>query len=202
MRFSSLAAGNRCEHQALLLQVLADDSLALESFSCAHADQCPSRIWLWSYAEPHLWAALSSAVFSPAHSAWLHFPWLTAPFQFLQSRGFWMDSSFLYSSTCLFSIAQTWLSFTISSLLSWKPWSHILFPFVFLFCFGLVLVIFFYLIFIVLLFICAYIAWVISPPCPHPLPYHPLCSLLLPPNPSIPSRNYFALISNFVVERV
>jgi hypothetical protein len=27
--------------------------------------------------------------------------------------------------------------------------------------------------FIVLLFICAYKAWVISPPCPHPLPYHP-----------------------------
>jgi hypothetical protein len=24
------------------------------------------------------------------------------------------------------------------------------------------------------LFICAYKAWVISPPCPHPLPYHPL----------------------------
>jgi hypothetical protein len=34
-------------------------------------------------------------------------------------------------------------------------------------------------------------------PCPHPL-----CSLPLPPTPSIPSRNYFALISNFVVERV
>jgi hypothetical protein len=31
------------------------------------------------------------------------------------------------------------------------------------------------LFFIVLLFICAYKAWVISPPCPHPLPYHPLC---------------------------
>jgi hypothetical protein len=55
---------------------------------------------------------------------------------------------------------------------------------------------------IVLLFICAYKAWVISPPCPHPLPYHPLHPLPLPPTPSIPSRNYFALISNFVVERV
>jgi hypothetical protein len=33
-----------------------------------------------------------------------------------------------------------------------------------------------------------------SPPYPHPLP--------LPPTPSIPGRNYFALISNFVVERV
>jgi hypothetical protein len=58
---------------------------------------------------------------------------------------------------------------------------------------------FFFFIFL-LLFICAYKAWFISPPCPHPLPYHPLHPLLLPP--SIPSRNYFALISNFVVERV
>jgi hypothetical protein len=33
--------------------------------------------------------------------------------------------------------------------------------------------------FIVLLFISAYKAWVISPPCPHPLPYHPLS----PPSP-------------------
>jgi hypothetical protein len=53
---------------------------------------------------------------------------------------------------------------------------------------------------IILLFICAYKAWFISPPCPHPLPYHPLCPLPLPP--SIPGRNYFALISNFVEERV
>jgi hypothetical protein len=59
-----------------------------------------------------------------------------------------------------------------------------------------------FLIFIVLLFICAYNAWVISPPCPHPLPYHPLRSLPLPPTPSIPTRNYFALISNFVEEGV
>jgi hypothetical protein len=36
------------------------------------------------------------------------------------------------------------------------------------------------------LFACAYNVWVISPPSP----------------PLIPSRNYFALISNFVVERV
>jgi hypothetical protein len=57
-----------------------------------------------------------------------------------------------------------------------------------------------YSFFFLLLFICAYKAWVISPPCPHPLPYHPLRPLPLPP--SIPSRNYFALISNFVVERV
>jgi hypothetical protein len=54
--------------------------------------------------------------------------------------------------------------------------------------------------FFFLLFISAYKAWVISPPCPYPLPYHPLRPLPLPP--SIPSRNYFALISNFVVERV
>jgi hypothetical protein len=40
------------------------------------------------------------------------------------------------------------------------------------------------------------------PPSPHPLPYHPLCPLPLPPTPSIPSRNYSALISNFVVEKV
>jgi hypothetical protein len=39
-------------------------------------------------------------------------------------------------------------------------------------------------------------------PCPHPLPYYPLHPLPLFPTPSIPSRNYFALISNFVVERV
>jgi hypothetical protein len=56
--------------------------------------------------------------------------------------------------------------------------------------------------FFLLLFICAYKTWIISPPCPHPLPYHPLCPFPLPPTPSIPSRNYFALISNFVVERV
>jgi hypothetical protein len=36
----------------------------------------------------------------------------------------------------------------------------------------------------------------------HPLPYHPLRPLPLPHTPSIPSRNYFALISNFVEERV
>jgi hypothetical protein len=61
---------------------------------------------------------------------------------------------------------------------------------------------FFFLIFIVLLFICAYNARVISPPCPHPLPYHPLRPLPLPHTPSLPGRNYFALISNFVVEKV
>jgi hypothetical protein len=32
-----------------------------------------------------------------------------------------------------------------------------------------------------LLFICAYKAWFISPPCPHPLPYHPLPPSLSPP---------------------
>jgi hypothetical protein len=55
--------------------------------------------------------------------------------------------------------------------------------------------------FFILLFICAYNAWVISPPCPHPLPYQPLHPLPLPPTTSIPSRNYFALISNFVVQK-
>jgi hypothetical protein len=35
--------------------------------------------------------------------------------------------------------------------------------------------------FIVLLFLCVYKAWVISPPCPLPLPNHPLHPLLLPP---------------------
>jgi hypothetical protein len=38
--------------------------------------------------------------------------------------------------------------------------------------------------FFLLLFICAYKAWVISPPCPHPLPYHPLRPLPLPPTSS------------------
>jgi hypothetical protein len=47
---------------------------------------------------------------------------------------------------------------------------------------------------IFILFICAHNDWVISPPFPHPL--------LTPPYPSLPSRNYFALISNFVDERV
>jgi hypothetical protein len=42
---------------------------------------------------------------------------------------------------------------------------------------------FFFFFFFFLLFICAYKAWVISPPCPHPLPYHPLCPLPLPPHP-------------------
>jgi hypothetical protein len=54
----------------------------------------------------------------------------------------------------------------------------------------------FFLIFI--LFICAYNVWVISSP-PPPLPP---CPFPLPPTPSLPSRNYFALISNFVEERV
>jgi hypothetical protein len=62
--------------------------------------------------------------------------------------------------------------------------------------------IFIFLFFIFLLFICAYKAWVISPPCPHPLPYHPLRPFPLPPTPSIPGRNYFALFSTFVEERV
>jgi hypothetical protein len=46
-----------------------------------------------------------------------------------------------------------------------------------------------------ILFICAYNVWVLSPPFPLPPPL-PL------PYPSLPGRNYFALISNFVEERV
>jgi hypothetical protein len=57
-------------------------------------------------------------------------------------------------------------------------------------------------IFVVLLFLCAYNAWVISPPCRHPLAYQPLRPLPLPLTPSMPGRNYFALISNSVVEKV
>jgi hypothetical protein len=37
--------------------------------------------------------------------------------------------------------------------------------------------------FFLLLFICEYKAWVISPPCPHTLPYHPLRPLPLQPHP-------------------
>jgi hypothetical protein len=51
-----------------------------------------------------------------------------------------------------------------------------------------------------LLFICAYNVWVIFPPSPHPLFF--LYLLPLPPTSSIPGRNYFALISNFVEKRV
>jgi hypothetical protein len=57
-------------------------------------------------------------------------------------------------------------------------------------------------IYLFLLFICAYNAWVISSPCPHPLPYHPPHPFPLSPTTLIPRRNYFALISNFVEERV
>jgi hypothetical protein len=37
---------------------------------------------------------------------------------------------------------------------------------------------------------------------PSPTPSLTPCSLPLPPTPLLPSRNYFALISNFVEERV
>jgi hypothetical protein len=47
--------------------------------------------------------------------------------------------------------------------------------------------------FIVLLFICAYKAWVISPSCPHTLPYHPLCPLPLPPTPQDPAGTILPL---------
>jgi hypothetical protein len=64
------------------------------------------------------------------------------------------------------------------------------------------LLFFFFPFFFFLLFICAYNAWIISPPLPPPLPYHPPHTLHLPSTPSIAGRNYFALISNFVEERV
>jgi hypothetical protein len=48
----------------------------------------------------------------------------------------------------------------------------------------------------------AYNVWVISPPLPPTLTLTPLTPSLIPPYTSLPSRNYFALISNFVEERV
>jgi hypothetical protein len=47
--------------------------------------------------------------------------------------------------------------------------------------------------FIVLFFICAYNAWVISLPCPHPLPYHPLCPPFSPPPPQYPAETILPL---------
>jgi hypothetical protein len=63
------------------------------------------------------------------------------------------------------------------------------------FSFSLFLFLFF------LLFVSAYNVWVISPPLPLllPLTSHPLP---LPATPWLPHKNYFALISNFVEERV
>jgi hypothetical protein len=46
---------------------------------------------------------------------------------------------------------------------------------------------------IIHLFTCAYIGWVISPPCPSPP--------LLPPSPLLPGRNCSALISNLVEKK-
>jgi hypothetical protein len=54
--------------------------------------------------------------------------------------------------------------------------------------------------FLFLLFIYAYNVWVISSPFPLSPPFSPAPSL--PPTPSLPGRNYFALISNFLEERV
>jgi hypothetical protein len=56
----------------------------------------------------------------------------------------------------------------------WQRFLRYIFLFFFLFCY-------FFSLFL-LLFICAYKAWVISPPCPHPLPYHPLHPLPPPLN--------------------
>jgi hypothetical protein len=53
---------------------------------------------------------------------------------------------------------------------------------VMIFC--IVLVLFYLFIYIILLFICAYKAWVISPPCPHPLHSAPSLSPLPPQYPA------------------
>jgi hypothetical protein len=47
--------------------------------------------------------------------------------------------------------------------------------------------------FFLLLFKCAYKTWVISSPCPHPLPYHPLRPLPLPPPPQYPAETILPL---------
>jgi hypothetical protein len=48
--------------------------------------------------------------------------------------------------------------------------------------------------FIIHLFTCVYIVWVISPTCPSPPPSPPLL-------PSLPGRTCSALVSNFVEEK-
>jgi hypothetical protein len=47
--------------------------------------------------------------------------------------------------------------------------------------------------FLILLFICAYKAWVISPPCPQPLPYHHSAPSLSPPPPQYPAETILPL---------
>jgi hypothetical protein len=57
--------------------------------------------------------------------------------------------------------------------------------------------------FFFLLFTCAYKAWVISPPCPHPLPYHPLRPLPLPPPPQYPAETIFnKLLNEHILRRL
>jgi hypothetical protein len=126
----------------------------------------------------------------------------------LQGR-FVFSPSFVYLSENLFiSVQIYWFYLVHLSITQYQwIWQHKLFL---LWLLGALLVgsnasltyLHSFLFIIYLLLICAYKAWVISSPCPHPLPYHPLHPLPLLPTPSIPSRNYFALISNFVVERV
>jgi hypothetical protein len=82
---------------------------------------------------------------------------------------FWIIKGNLNSSLYVFSVIDKVNFFFLELLLCF-------------FFFG------FFHIFFLLLFICAYKAWVISSPCPHPLPYHPLHPLSLPPTPSIPQK--------------
>jgi hypothetical protein len=65
------------------------------------------------------------------------------------------------------------------------------FIFIFIF-FHFTRIVFLFFFFFLLLFICAYKDWFISPHCPHPLPYHPLRPLPLPP-PQYPAETILHL---------
>jgi hypothetical protein len=79
---------------------------------------------------------------------------------------------------------HTFWNITIKQLENWNPFKILKLRTFF---------ILFYFFFIILLFICAYKAWVISPPCHHPLPYHPLCPLPLPPPPQYTAETILPL---------